>query len=257
MIMAGIETLGTVVDNHLIGPDVYRMELAVPEIAAAAQPGTFVHLQLTGGSSHILRRPFGVAGADLKRGTITVIYRLVGEGTRLMAALPNGSILSCLGPLGRGFTLTDKPAVLIGGGTGMAPLLFLADRLAGCNTTVIVGGKTASEVFWTDWLSQGRILATTDDGTAGHKGFAVDILAEAIQAAGASMVYACGPQIMMEKAAAIAAECGCSCEVSLESYMGCGTGGCLGCVVDGRDGKRYKVCHDGPVFPAEEVFFHA
>lgn len=255
--MAGIEETTMILTNRQIGPSVYQMVLQAPRIAAAAVPGTFIHVKLLNGSSHILRRPFGLAGADPARGTVTIIYRIAGEGTRLMAQLIPGQETSCLGPLGRGFTLTDEPAVLIGGGTGLAPLLFLASRRRPDRTTVIVGGKTAAELFWTDLFKAQTILTTTDDGSAGHKGFSVDVLAEALQTAQARRVYACGPTPMMKAAAAIAAEQQAACEVSLEAYMGCGTGGCLGCVVDGRDGQRLKVCHDGPVFPAEEVFFHA
>jgi dihydroorotate dehydrogenase electron transfer subunit len=255
--MTGIEQIGTIQINEAIAPSVYKMVLSTPDIAQQAVPGTFVHFGLTGGSSHILRRPISLAGADAAAGTITIIYRVVGEGTALMAALRPGDTMSCLGPLGHGFTVDDKPAVLVGGGVGVAPLLFLASQRKKENTTVIIGGKTAAELFWTDLFDGCTVVTTTDDGSAGHKGYAPDVLAKTVKASGAIRVCTCGPTVMVKKVAEIAAVCGISCEVSLEAYMGCGTGGCLGCVIDGRGGKRYKVCHDGPVFPAEEVFFHA
>ena len=255
--MTGMEQISTILANEPIGPSVYKMVLMAPDLAAAAVPGTFIHFKLPDGSGHILRRPFGIAGADPEAGTIEIIYRLVGAGTRMMAQLRPGQTACCLGPLGHGFTMTDEPAVLIGGGTGLAPLLFLASRRRKEQTTVIIGGRTASELFWTEFFPAGTIVTTTDDGSAGHAGYAVDVLAETAAQAGAVRIYACGPAVMMEKAAQIAAASHIACEVSLEAFMGCGTGGCLGCVVDGRGGRRLKVCHDGPVFPAEEVFFHA
>jgi dihydroorotate dehydrogenase electron transfer subunit len=255
--MAGIEQIGTIVTNELIAPSVYRMVINAPDIARRAVPGTFVHFGLLGGSAHILRRPISLAGADAAQGTITIVYRIAGEGTALMAVMKPGETLSCLGPLGKGFTITDKPVILIGGGVGVAPLLFLTEQLHKDKVTAIIGGKTAAELFWTDMFAGCQIVTTTDDGSAGHKGFAPSVLAQVIAETGASLVCACGPTPMLRMTAEIAAQCGVDCEVSLEAYMGCGTGGCLGCVIDGRGGKRYKVCHDGPVFPAEEVFFHA
>ena len=255
--MAGIERNVTIVTNESIAPSVYRMVMDAPDIAAQAVPGTFVHLGLLDGSSHILRRPISLAGADTDKGTITIVYRVVGAGTAVMASLKAGDDISCLGPLGNGFTLDDRPVILVGGGVGVAPLLFMASRRKRENTTVIIGGKTAAELFWTKLFDGCHIITTTDDGSAGHHGYAPDVLADAVQESGAALVCTCGPTVMVKRVAAIAAECGVACEVSLEAYMGCGTGGCLGCVIDGRGGKRYKVCHDGPVFPAEEVFFHA
>jgi len=255
--MTGIKQIGTIIYNEPVAQSVYKMVVNAPDIAKAAVPGTFVHFGLMQDSSHILRRPISLAETDSEKGTITIIYRLAGEGTTCMSQLSAGQVIDCLGPLGRGFTPSDKPAILIGGGVGVAPLLFLASKLKKENVTVIIGGKTASELFWTDMFDVQNIVTTTDDGSAGKKGVAADVLAELIQSTGAAMVYTCGPTPMVKKVAEIAKACRISCEVSLEAYMGCGTGGCLGCVIDGRGGKRYKVCHDGPVFAAEEVFFRA
>ena len=256
--MTGIEQIGTIITNEPIAPSIYRMIISAPDIAVQAVPGTFVHFGLLGGSEHILRRPISLAGADAAAGTITIIYRVVGAGTDIMAGMGADDTISCLGPLGNGFTLDDKPAILIGGGVGVAPLLFMAQqRQKKDNLTVIIGGKTADELFWTKFFDGCHIVTTTDDGSAGHKGVAPSVLAEVIRETGATMIYACGPTPMLRATAKVTEACGVTCEVSLEAYMGCGTGGCLGCVIDGRDGKRYKVCHDGPVFLAEEVYFHA
>jgi dihydroorotate dehydrogenase electron transfer subunit len=148
--------------------------------------------------------------------------------------------------------------LLIGGGVGIAPMLCIANNLkSGEQAQVILGFRNESETFWADLFKDSpvKVHITTDDGSVGTKGFPTAIMPELIGANQFTSVMTCGPTPMMKGVANVAKELNVPCQVSLEERMGCGTGGCLGCGCDGAGGKRYKVCKDGPVFPAEEVFF--
>ena len=137
---------------------------------------------------------------------------------------------------------------------GLAPLLLLARNFAG-TATVLIGGKNRQEVFWSDLFRPlcADVLVTTDDGSAGLKGFPTDLLPSLLEAGNFDRLYVCGPQIMMEKISEIAALFSLPCQVSLERHMACGLGACLSCGIDTKSGQRKKVCKDGPVFWAEEV----
>ncbi|MDU7716579.1 MAG: dihydroorotate dehydrogenase electron transfer subunit, partial [Veillonella sp.] len=187
----------------------------------------------------LLRRPISYAGFDVQKGTITLLYRVVGKGTDIMTRLVPGDTLDCLGPLGEPF-VTSENMLLVGGGVGIAPMLCIASHLQkGESAQVILGFRNKSETFWADLFKDTTVQVhiTTDDGSVGTKGFPTAIMPELINSNQVSK------------------ELNVPCQVSLEERMGCGTGGCLGCACDGQGGKRYKVCKDGPVFPAEEVFF--
>ena len=163
-----------------------------------------------------------------------------------------------LGPLGNGFDMKAEHPLLVGGGMGLAPLLFLAKAFSG-KADVIVGGRNREEVFWTEIFQPHarEIFITTDDGSVGRKGFTTEILPELTEARDYDCIYVCGPEIMMKKISAIAAERGVPCQVSLERRMACGLGACLSCGCDTTDAKRVKVCKDGPVFWARDVYKEA
>ena len=232
--------------------NVYELTLHCPTIPKICSPGQFVQLGLPDGEV-ILRRPLGIA----KHGgeTLTLFYRVTGHGTRLLSSHHTGDCLNILGPLGHGFTKTAQHPLLIGGGMGLSPLLSWAKEFPG-KADVLMGGKTAPELFWREDFKDctKAIHITTDDGSLGTKGFTVALLPRLLEAADYDAIISCGPEIMMRSVAAIAKGAGIPCQVSLERRMGCGLGACLSCSVDGTDGKRYKVCKDGPVFRAEDVF---
>ena len=242
----------TVSENVRIVFGVYRMTLIAPQIAKVARPGQFVHVRLAPGL-HKLRRPFGVA--NVKDGSFTMYYRVLGEGTLALTDASTGDMLSVLGPLGNGFATEAKRPLLVGGGMGLAPLLYLAKSFSG-RADVLVGGRNREEVFWTDIFRPHvrEAFVTTDDGSAGRKGFTTELLPELLAARDYDCVYVCGPEIMMKKIAALAAEADVPCQVSLEKRMACGLGACLSCGCDTTDGRRAKVCKDGPVFWARDVF---
>lgn len=231
----------------------YLLRLKVPKIAQQVQPGQFVHIKCSMPGEELLRHPFGVAAVDTAQGTLDIIYRVVGRFTNMLSMLTPADRLSILGPLGHGFDLSAGRVLLVGGGTGLAPLLFLASCLKSSKTEVLMGGRTESELFWQDLFRPfaQHIFITTDDGSLGTRGTVMALL-PSLLAQGYDRVYVCGPSPMMK---AVAYECeahNIACQVSLERYMACGMGACLSCTCQGRE-KRLKVCTDGPVFWSKEV----
>ena len=253
---------GTVLLNEQVSSQVKRMLIKVPAIAAQAQPGQFVHVKKEP-SVNFLRRPFSIADVDADKGILTLIYRIVGKGTEEYAQMKQGDVMSVLGPIGNGFIPTDIEAgaqpLLVGGGVGIAPLIYLSRVLKekGQKPILLIGGKNEDEVFWTKYLEPyaDKIYVTTDDGSVGFKGFTVQLMPQILAAHSVKTIYTCGPMIMMEGVAKLAYEHGIDCQVSMEKRMACGIGVCLGCTFEGKlTHKRRKVCTEGPVFAAKEVF---
>lgn len=242
-----------VLENAAIADGIYRMVLHAEKIALAAQPGQFVMVMKPDDTGAFLRRPFGIA--DAGAGTVTIIYRLVGKGTRAFARMKQGELLSVEGPIGHGFTVGAGKTLLVGGGLGIAPLLFLAKRLPE-QPVFLIGGRSEREVFWKELLAPlaEKIYVTTDDGSFGTKGFTTTLLPDVLAKETPARVVTCGPTVMMQGIAKIVRDAGLPCEVSLEKRMACGIGVCLGCTFETTRGTRKKVCVDGPVFDAKEVF---
>ena len=257
---------GSIVTNDILSDDVRCMVIQVPSIAAEAEPGQFVMVKNENGGT-FLRRPFGIADVDREQGRILLIYRVAGKGTQELAGLEPTMELSVEGPLGGGFRFESDGleaggrTLLIGGGVGVAPMIYTARRLAehepATKPVFLLGIRYEGELFWQDYLKDftEEIIVTTNDGSAGIKGFAIDAMPEILSRYDIRHIKICGPTIMMEGLAKLAMEQGIECQVSLEKRMACGVGVCLGCTFEGMiSGKRWKICHDGPVFPAEEVF---
>lgn len=246
---------GTIVRQEKLSPDIRLMEIRCPEVAEAAQPGQFVTVRVNKLHQPLLRRPFGVAGADRAAGTFSLMYRIVGETTELMDAMEAGEPISVVGPLGHGFHLGAKRGLLVGGGMGLAPLHFLAQADPDHKMEVIVGGRTKAEVFWADLFKDktAKQYETTDDGSYGVKGTVNAVLPGLLDTGQYDCVYVCGPSPMMKAVVEVVDQYGVPCQVSLEKYMGCGLGACLSCSCEGKGGKRMKICKDGPVFWSQEV----
>lgn len=238
---------------------IYRLTLQAPRIAAAAQPGQFVMAACGPSRDPLLRRPFSIH-QTAETGAIQLLFKVIGRGTKLLSEVRSGDFVSLIGPLGREFQLsTEFPVCLIGGGIGIAPLLFLANKFMrqSCSSDsciVLLGSRTGAEMqqLITEFSELGCLVrAATDDGSLGHHGLVSDLLAPYL--ARIKKVYVCGPFAMMATIAAFCKDVAVPCEASLEAHMACGLGACLGCTIHGTDTLYKHVCKHGPVFNAEEV----
>ncbi len=233
------------------------IEFSAPGIAAGAGPGQFVHVLCGDDSGRVLRRPYSVFSAE--RGRVSVLLKPVGPGSEWLAARGPGEALDVLGPLGRPFGRppAGRPA-LVAGGTGIAPLAFLASFLA--------GEGRGSRLFWGMEGGEdfgplpGELAARLElehcslDGRGGAAGTVLDrFLGQGIEEY--SSVYACGPAAMLKRLAAAVSGSGRPLEVCLEERMACGVGACQGCAVPVRSvpGGYGMACRDGPTFPASEI----
>ena len=210
----------------------------------------------------MLRVPLSVSAADLRKGTIEVLFEDMGPKTSLLSCAREGEHLRCIGPLGIGFPDPPATAVMVGGGIGVPPLLFLGERLRARHHHVrlLVGAREAAKLLPEELLSaaasEHRIA--TDDGSTGQRGFATDLLVEELSTLSAVTVYTCGPSAMMAAVAGICRARGIACFASLEGYMACGFGVCVGCVVprvasDSPYHRYSRICADGPVYDAREI----
>lgn len=238
----------TILTNEKLTDSVYKMTLS-GDTSAIERPGQFVNIKIDG---LFLRRPISVC--DVEQGKLTIIYKVVGKGTEMMAAMDKGQYLDILTGLGNGYFTDfsgDKP-LLIGGGVGVPPLYNLAKCLLkeGKTPTVIIGFNTASEIFYKEeFESLGvKVLVATADGSCGIKGFVTDAIKEVD---GYSFVYTCGPEPML-KAVYNATET--SGAYSFEERMGCGFGACMGCSCKTKYGNK-RICKDGPVLIKEEIIW--
>lgn len=216
----------------------------MPEV----EPGQFVQVEIPNSKSTYLRRPISINWAD--RREMWLLVRRAGAGTNALCDLPEGSRLSIILPLGRGFDLSVRGNVLlVGGGVGTAPLLMLGKRLVtlGVDVKFLLGARTTSDLLQLELFKQtGETRVTTEDGSMGHRGLVTDhpLLTDGE----IDHIACCGPLPMMKAVAAIARSRGISCEVSLENMMACGIGACLCCVEDTVDAGNVCVCKEGPVF---------
>ena len=236
-------------------------------------PGQFAEVRVDGSTTTFLRRPISICNVDAKQNELWLLVAVVGDGTRWMATLKPGDKLNGVLPLGNGFTLPypakgdsakgDLQSVqgdlqsplLIGGGVGVAPLLYLGAQLKqnGIEPTFLLGARRDTDLLLLDEFSKyGRVLVTTEDGSAGEKGFVTQhsVLAEEHF----DSIMTCGPTPMMKAVARYAHEKNIYCEASLENLMACGLGACLCCVEKTKKGNLC-VCKDGPVFNTEELLW--
>lgn len=253
-----IET-SIVVENCQVAKDIWQMKLRSPGIAAEARPGQFVNVRLTEKLDPLLRRPISLHKINAHDGTFSMLYLVIGEGTKMLTSYISGDSLDVLGPLGNGFTLnfTEKNVVLVGGGIGVAPLFPLAEVLisAGKNVTLAVGAKNKEYLTdYTQYEAIGvKIKISTDDGSFGFHGFVSQIVDQEICAGNCERIIACGPVPMLRSIEKLALDRGIIGEVSTESHMGCGLGVCLLCPSKLKSGGYKRTCTDGPVFPIGEL----
>jgi dihydroorotate dehydrogenase electron transfer subunit len=266
---------GSILSNVELSPGYFRMRLTAPGEAAFAIPGQFLMVKVRDAIDPLLRRPFGIFDVGLfeseyaegePKTYLEILYKVVGKGTGLLANLHHGDRLDLLGPLGKGF-VTDGATgekILVGGGVGLAPLYYLARELVkNSRVHLFAGGRTREDILCiTEFERLGvETYTATDDGSLGEEGVVTEVMERYLAKSDtAKTIFACGPFPML-KAVAKIAECSMiPCQVSLEAYMACGVGACLGCVVKGKkhteETPDYRcVCKDGPVFDALELLW--
>ncbi|MCW8919024.1 MAG: dihydroorotate dehydrogenase electron transfer subunit [Gammaproteobacteria bacterium] len=266
--------------------DQYLLRVNAPQIAAKALPGSFVHIRCD--ENRPLRRPISIMRVDARAGWVEFLYKVLGEGTALLAQRQAGEKLSIMGPIGKPFIahMARPRPLLIGGGVGMPPMLFLADSLRTVKgvyhpfvilgsevpfpfkavpSQIMVPGMPAEVIaampLLEDWSFASRLAS--QQGYAGcFEGYVTGLARHWLDALSDEQraeveIFSCGPHPMLEAVAALAREYNLPCQVSMEEFMACGVGGCAGCVVEVQTSSgpaMKRVCVDGPVFDAREIF---
>ena len=271
-----------IVGQEAFAGEQYVMRVMAPGCAARARPGQFAHLTVD--PQRPMRRPISIMRASPSDGWVDFLYKAVGDGTRLLAARQEGERISLLGPIGVPFDVKEKRPLLIGGGVGMPPMVFIAESLKGSDRQpfVVLGseapfpfasrpsqfllpglpeGVIAAMPLLEDWGVPSRLASL--QGYAGcHHGYVTDLGRCWLDGLSSQQraevgVYACGPHPMLEAVVNLARDYGLPVQVSLEEFMACAVGGCAGCVVEVNtaEGPAMKrVCVDGPVFDGYSVF---
>jgi len=266
-----------ILSNKKISHAYYKMALDAPYIARIALPGQFVQIKCSDSLEPFLRRPFSIHRVN---GNIEILYETVGRGTEILSNKREGDEVDILGPLGNGFTLPRTPAferrtanpgrratkaepraIIIAGGIGVAPLVYLAEELAKkyIKTIVLIGAKTKDLILCEKDFKKAapEVYVSTDDGTYGSQGFVSKLFHKILKTAESrfnTVVYVCGPHGMLRCIAEICEERNFECQVSLEEKMACGIGACLGCVVKTKTGNKLA-CKDGPVFDSSKLLW--
>ncbi len=245
-----------ILSSEQLADGIYSMWIEHREMAEQAKPGQFISVYCSDGAK-LLPRPISICDIDRKKGSLRMVYRVAGAGTKEISKKKAGDTVEVMGPLGNGYDLSEvKNAVLIGGGIGIPPMLALAKALD-CEKTIVLGYRDAQTFLLDEFQACGKVVISTDDGSLGTKGNALDAIRE--NGVTGDMIFSCGPTPMLKGVKAFAAEKGIPAQLSLEERMACGIGACLACVCQSKEVDHHthvhnkRVCKDGPVFWAEEI----
>jgi len=260
-----VQREGRIVSNRQIASGVFLLDVEQREIVEAVAPGQFAHVRIERDLDPFLRRPFAICRAMPSTWAVQILYEVVGRGTGVLSRKLPGDTVDLLGPLGKGYTFSaahSRP-LLVAGGRGIASLVLLAERLLLRKETpiVLIGATSRDRLFFADHLRDlgAEVRTATEDGSGGHGGMVTDLLEACTETSEDVEIFACGPEGMLKRVAALSTDRDIPCQLSLEARMPCGLGSCQGCVVEirsssGKAGPLYKrVCVDGPVFDAREV----
>lgn len=255
--------IATITENKEIAENIFQTKMISPKISSEVKPGQFINILPSEHWDKVMRRPMSVAGTESE--IISIIYKAVGEGTIVMKNWLEGEKVNIIGPLGNSFTGFDKTCVLIGGGVGIAPTLFLHNHLNEKRRDhyMVMGARTKNEHF-IEHSPEERVYLTTDDGTWGLSGNVLNAISAIREKEDINKckLFVCGPAPMMEAVKELACKENIDCEIALETVMACGFGICQGCTMEftekelGKDSYRNRfglVCLDGPVFNAKEI----
>lgn len=244
-------------ENKQLNKDNFRLLLQSPQPITDIFPGQFINVEIKEAKEIFLRRPFSVLDVDYKAQTISLLVKILGRGSKKLTEAKEGQIVNAILPLGKSFTLPgmDDKVLLIGGGSGVAPMLFLA-RICGlnqANVSILIGARSASDhIDISTYKQLGNFYFTTEDGSLGEKGYVTNHSVFTNQLSEYTKIYTCGPDLMMKAIGRKAIAEDIFCEVSLENMMACGFGVCLCCVEDTKTGHKC-VCTDGPVFNVKDL----
>ncbi len=252
--------LATVFKNTEIMPKTCLIQVEAPNIANEVQPGQYLMVRCGQDYNFSLRRPLSIHHIDIKQGQIWLLLAVKGRGTSWLAKLKEGDTLDLIGPLGQGFIIRPETynLLLVAGGMGIAPLLFLAEQALSRKkaVTLLLGASNTSQLYPRNFLpSCIECLIATDDGSAGKKARVTDLIPGFLD--WTDQIYACGPVAMYQTIAKQQQQLHpkrLSIQVSLEIRLGCGIGACYGCTINTKQGLK-KVCHDGPVFELEDILW--
>lgn len=285
----------SIMSNRNIKDSYFEIIIYAPEIAKYAQPGQFVNIKVSDSLEPLLRRPLSIHRVSLapcamrhaskNHNTIAILYEIVGRGTESLSKRKPGEYLDVIGPLGNGFVLDagrlpvrqagktqDARRILVAGGMGTAPLLFLAETLCikyqVSSIKVLIGAKTKKDILCEDEFRQlgCEVKIATDDGSRGFKGKVTGLLNKILRLAISDKrlaIYGCGPAPMLKEISLISRKYHIPAQISLEAHMACGIGACMGCVIKVKSQKskaksewEYKrVCKEGPVFEASQIIW--
>ncbi len=244
-----------VLEQTRLSEDVYSMWLQTAGISSFAKAGQFIAVYC-GDNSRLLPRPISICEIDSAGERIRIVYRVVGKGTEEFSRARAGDILQIMGPLGNGFPIKDKKALLIGGGIGVPPLLELAKQLPG-EKQIVLGYRDSQMFLKEEFEAEGPVFVATDNGSAGTKGTVIDAINE--NGLQGEVLYACGPLPMLRAVKAYGEAHHIETWISMEERMACGIGACLACVCRSTETDAHsrvhnkRICKEGPVFLAGEV----
>lgn len=254
-----------IISNKKIAHEHYILSFKAPRIAKDTKPGQFFSIRVSRAYEPFLRRPF--SAHKITRDKVEILYKVVGKATEILSTKRKGDRLDIIGPLGNGFELKSTvhirqpTALLVAGGHGVAPLYALARQITNhkSQALIFIGGRTKKDIVSDKELRKlgAKVYISTEDGSSGYKGLITDLLKRKARAMSYELgvrIYACGPKPMLKEVAKLARRYKIPCQVSLEEYMACGIGTCLGCAVKTRTGFKL-VCKDGPVFDAGEIIW--
>lgn len=248
----------TVVSVEHINDKYVLIKLTREEPLPDILPGQFVEVRVDGSPSTFLRRPISVNFVDRDANELWLLVAAIGDGTRRLAALRAGDVLNCMFPLGNSFTMPKDSAekvLLVGGGVGVAPLLYFGKCMneAGCRPVFLLGARSEGDLLLLDEFAKyGDVCVTTEDGTAGERGFVTNH--SVLDKVRFDRISTCGPKPMMVAVAKYAKAKGIECEASLENMMACGLGACLCCVEKTTEGN-VCVCKEGPVMNIKKLLW--
>lgn len=244
-----------VIQNIRLNKDFFILELFSELKLPEMKPGQFAQVKIDGSPETFLRRPISIHDVNYSTNTFRLLIQIAGKGTQTLSYMNHGDALNLVYPLGNSFSLPDngQRTLLVGGGCGIAPLLFLARylKINGFIPDILLGFRNSERIIeFNEYSEIGEVYITTDDGSAGVKGFVNDhnILRDGKY----DMIYCCGPEIMMKAIAKHSRRSGIRCEISLENLMACGFGVCLCCTVGTVNGNLCT-CTDGPVFNINDL----